>query len=117
MLAATLVFGGGVATVIVPIGLGATAISATILGHHLLVYSVGGVAMIVGGLATRRRGSFVGDPGRGPVGCCGRSGRNSGLAGMLCAEHCCSGGGSSCAVATARGTGANGRSVSREDGR
>lgn len=52
VLAATLVFAGGVATVIVPIGLGATAISATILGHHLLVYSVGGVAMIVGGIAT-----------------------------------------------------------------
>jgi cytochrome c-type biogenesis protein len=51
VLAATLVFAGGVATVIVPIGLGATAISATILGHHLLVYSVGG-AMIVGGIAT-----------------------------------------------------------------
>jgi cytochrome c-type biogenesis protein len=52
VLAATLVFGGGVATIIVPVGLGATAISATILGHHLLVYSVGGVAMIVAGLAT-----------------------------------------------------------------
>ncbi len=50
VLAATLVFAGGVATVIVPVGLGATAISATILGHHLLVYSVGGVAMIVGGM-------------------------------------------------------------------
>lgn len=51
VLAATFVFAAGVATVIVPIGLGANAISATIAGHHLLVYSIVGVAMIAGGTA------------------------------------------------------------------
>lgn len=51
VLAATLVFGAGVATVIVPIGVGASAISAAISGNHLLVYSIGGAAMIAGGFA------------------------------------------------------------------
>ncbi|MCZ0990938.1 hypothetical protein O1M54_44915 [Streptomyces diastatochromogenes] len=51
ILAATLVFAAGVATVIVPIGLGATALVALISGHHLLVFSLGGGAMAVGGVA------------------------------------------------------------------
>jgi cytochrome c-type biogenesis protein len=51
VLAATFVFAAGVATVIVPIGLGAGAISAAISGHHLLVYSIGGAAMVAGGVA------------------------------------------------------------------
>ncbi|WP_406464807.1 cytochrome c biogenesis protein CcdA [Streptomyces sp. NBC_01622] len=51
ILAATLVFAGGVATVIVPIGLGATALVALISGHHLLVFSLGGTAMAAGGIA------------------------------------------------------------------
>jgi cytochrome c biogenesis protein CcdA len=51
ILAATLVFAAGVATVIVPIGLGATALVSLISGHHLLVFSLGGAAMALGGLA------------------------------------------------------------------
>ncbi|MET8326185.1 cytochrome c biogenesis protein CcdA [Streptomyces sp. NPDC005181] len=51
VLAATLVFAAGVATVIVPIGLGATALVALVSGHHLLVFSLGGIAMLLGGLA------------------------------------------------------------------
>jgi cytochrome c-type biogenesis protein len=51
VLGATLVFAGGVATVIVPIGLGATALTALVSGHHFVVFAVGGVAMAVGGLA------------------------------------------------------------------
>ncbi|MFJ6894903.1 cytochrome c biogenesis CcdA family protein [Streptomyces hokutonensis] len=51
VLAATLVFAAGVATVIVPIGLGATALVSLISGHHLLVFSIGGAAMAAGGIA------------------------------------------------------------------
>src|SRR5882757_436375 len=48
---ATLVFGAGVATLILPIGLGATALSRLLFGGHLWVFSIGGVLMIVGGVA------------------------------------------------------------------
>jgi len=51
ILAATLVFAAGVATVIVPIGLGASAITALVSGHHLVVFLTGGIAMVVGGFA------------------------------------------------------------------
>jgi cytochrome c-type biogenesis protein len=51
IVAATLVFAAGVGTVIVPIGLGASVISAAVSSHHLVVYLIGGAAMAVGGLA------------------------------------------------------------------
>ena len=51
VLAASLVFGAGVATVILPIGLGAAALSRLFLGQHLLIYLVGGVLMLAGGVA------------------------------------------------------------------
>lgn len=51
VLLATLVFAAGVATVIVPIGLGASALTALISGQHMLVYSVGGALMAAGGVA------------------------------------------------------------------
>ncbi|MGI5139337.1 MULTISPECIES: cytochrome c biogenesis CcdA family protein [unclassified Streptomyces] len=51
VVAATLAFGSGVATVIVPIGLGAAAISAVLQHYHLWVYLTGGVLMLLGGLA------------------------------------------------------------------
>ncbi|MGI9157401.1 MAG: cytochrome c biogenesis CcdA family protein [Marmoricola sp.] len=51
ILGMTLVFAAGVATVILPIGLGATALSRLISGHHTLVFSVMGAAMMLGGLA------------------------------------------------------------------
>jgi cytochrome c biogenesis protein CcdA len=49
ILAATLVFAAGVATVIVPIGLGATAITALVSSHHFAVFSLSGLAMAAGG--------------------------------------------------------------------
>jgi cytochrome c biogenesis protein CcdA len=48
---ATLVFGAGVATVILPIGLGATALSSLLVTQHLWIFSVGGALMIAGGVA------------------------------------------------------------------
>ncbi|MFF7642962.1 cytochrome c biogenesis protein CcdA [Streptomyces canus] len=51
VVAATLAFGAGVATVIVPIGLGAAAISAALQHYHLWVYLTGGVLMLLGGVA------------------------------------------------------------------
>jgi cytochrome c biogenesis protein CcdA len=51
MLAATASFTGGLATVIVPIGLGAAAVSAAISAHHFTVYLVMGLVMAVMGAA------------------------------------------------------------------
>jgi cytochrome c-type biogenesis protein len=50
LVAMTFVFAGGVATIIVPLGLGATALSSVLAGHHLLVFGVGALFMIAGGL-------------------------------------------------------------------
>ncbi len=49
--AATAVFAAGVATLIVPIGLGASAVAAALPAHHLLIFSAGGAAMLAGGVA------------------------------------------------------------------
>jgi cytochrome c-type biogenesis protein len=51
VLPATLVFGAGIATLILPIGLGASAVSRLLFGEHLWVFSIGGALMIVGGVA------------------------------------------------------------------
>src|SRR6266480_3651188 len=51
IVAATVVFAAGVATLIVPIGLGASAVAATLPAHHLLIFSAGGAAMLTGGVA------------------------------------------------------------------
>jgi cytochrome c-type biogenesis protein len=51
VVAATLVFGAGVATVIVPIGLGATALSSLLVSQHLWLFSLGGLLMMVAGVA------------------------------------------------------------------
>lgn len=51
VLAATLVFGAGVATVILPIGLGATLLSSLLIDQHLWIFTVGGLLMIAGGVA------------------------------------------------------------------
>lgn len=48
---ATLVFGAGVATLILPIGLGATALSRLLFGGHVWVFSIGGALMIAAGIA------------------------------------------------------------------
>lgn len=52
VVTATLVFGAGVATVILPIGLGATALSSLLLTQHLWIFFIGGILMIGAGLAT-----------------------------------------------------------------
>ena len=49
---ATLVFGAGVATIILPIGLGASFLSSLLLTQHLWIFSIGGVLMVAGGIAT-----------------------------------------------------------------
>src|SRR6266480_4686060 len=51
MVAAAGVFAAGVATLIVPIGLGASALSAVLAGDHLLIFTIAGVAMLAGGAA------------------------------------------------------------------
>lgn len=51
VLAATLVFGAGVATVILPIGLGATVLSRLLVEQHVWLFSVGGAVMIASGVA------------------------------------------------------------------
>jgi cytochrome c biogenesis protein CcdA len=48
---ATLIFGAGVATVILPIGLGATFLSSLLVTQHLWIFSIGGLLMIAGGIA------------------------------------------------------------------
>jgi cytochrome c biogenesis protein CcdA len=49
--AVTGAFAAGVATLIVPIGLGASALSAALPAHHLLIFTIGGAAMLAGGVA------------------------------------------------------------------
>jgi cytochrome c-type biogenesis protein len=51
VLAATLVFGAGVATVILPIGLGAAALSRLLVEQHTAVFLTGGALMLIGGVA------------------------------------------------------------------
>lgn len=51
VLAATLIFALGVATIIVPIGLGAAALISLVSGQHALVFSVAATAMLAGGIA------------------------------------------------------------------
>ena len=46
LVAMTFVFAAGIATVITPLALGATALRRAIFGHHLAVYTVGGVLLI-----------------------------------------------------------------------
>ena len=49
---ATLVFGSGVATVILPIGLGASALSTLLITGHRWIFSIGGALTIIAGAAT-----------------------------------------------------------------
>lgn len=51
LAAMTLVFATGIGTIILPLGLGASAISRLLLGQHRLVFTVGGVLMLVAGVA------------------------------------------------------------------
>lgn len=51
IVAMTLVFAVGVGTVILPVVLGATWLSRLFIEQHALVYTIGGVAMVVAGVA------------------------------------------------------------------
>jgi cytochrome c-type biogenesis protein len=51
VVAATCVFGAGVATVILPIGLGATVLSRLLIEQHVWLFSIGGALMVVAGVA------------------------------------------------------------------
>src|SRR6476660_5497492 len=51
VLPATLVFGAGVATVILPIGLGASLLSRLLVTDHLWIFAIGGALTIAGGVA------------------------------------------------------------------
>lgn len=51
VVAATCTFGAGVATVILPIGLGATALSRLLIEQHVWLFSIGGALMIATGFA------------------------------------------------------------------
>ena len=51
VVAATCVFGAGVATVILPIGLGATVLSRLFFEQHMWLFSIGGALMIAAGVA------------------------------------------------------------------
>ena len=51
VLVASLVFGAGVATVILPIGLGAAALSRLFVEQHTTIYVTGGVVMLAAGIA------------------------------------------------------------------
>jgi cytochrome c-type biogenesis protein len=50
ILAATLIFALGVATIIVPIGLGAAALISLVSARHTLVFSLAATAMMAGGI-------------------------------------------------------------------
>ena len=52
ILAMTLVFAAGVGTIILPIALGAAAISRVLIGYHLWVFSIVGLVMLAIGIAT-----------------------------------------------------------------
>ncbi|MGH9030512.1 MAG: cytochrome c biogenesis CcdA family protein [Acidimicrobiia bacterium] len=52
LLTMTLVFGLGISTVILPIAFGASWLTRVIIGHHTLVFLVGGVLMLALGAAT-----------------------------------------------------------------
>ncbi len=54
----TLVFAAGVATVILPIALGARLIAGLLIEQHQVVFSVGGTLMVLGGLAMLAGRSF-----------------------------------------------------------
>ena len=70
ILAATFVFAAGVATIIVPIGLGATFLVSLVSGQHVLVFSAAATAMLAGGAAMlfgwKPRLPML--PGRAPTG-------------------------------------------------
>lgn len=59
ILGMTLIFAVGVATVILPIALGASALSGLVSGQHTLVFSIGGLVMIAWGAAMLAGAKFM----------------------------------------------------------
>lgn len=51
LVAMTLVFAAGIATIIIPLGLGASFISRVLVSDHHWIFAIGGIAMLIGGLA------------------------------------------------------------------
>ncbi len=87
----TLVFAAGIATIILPLGLGASAISRLLVGQHRLVFTSGGLLMIAAGVAIIAGWKFMlpmpgrrGRGGRG-VGSVYSLGLFSGAASACCA--------------------------------
>lgn len=58
IITTTGVFAAGVATIILPLALGASALSRLLLGYHTPVFAVGGALMVAGGLAMALGASF-----------------------------------------------------------
>ncbi|WP_194916573.1 cytochrome c biogenesis CcdA family protein [Catenulispora rubra] len=90
VVAATLAFTGGLATVIVPIGLGAAAVSAMISRDHFTVYLVMGAVMFAMGAAMLfgikvKLPMISGGPGRSGFGAAYLLGAFSGVASACCA--------------------------------
>jgi cytochrome c-type biogenesis protein len=91
VLGATLVFAVGVATVIVPIGLGASALSAVFQRWHTPIFATGGAAMLAGGIAVLFGWSPTmpmpagRSPGGGGIGAVYGLGVFSGVASACCA--------------------------------
>src|SRR5712692_5383532 len=52
LVAMTFIFGAGIATVILPIAMGAAALRQLVTGHHTLVFTAGGVVMLALGVYT-----------------------------------------------------------------
>jgi len=91
LAAMTLVFAAGIATIILPLGLGASAISRLLVGQHRLVFTAGGLLMIAAGVAMVAGWKFMlpmpgrrGGGGRG-VGSVYSLGLFSGAASACCA--------------------------------
>lgn len=91
LLSMTLVFAAGVGTVILPIALGASALSRLLNEQHTLVFSIGGALMVAAGVAMLAGWKFMlpmpSAPGRrgGGIGSVYTLGAFSGAASACCA--------------------------------
>lgn len=89
IVAMTLVFAAGVATVILPIALGATALSRLLVGQHAWVFGIGGLLMVLAGVAMLAGKTFA-------LPMIGRSGGNDGSMRSVYGLGVFSGGASAC---------------------
>lgn len=91
VLGMTLIFAAGLGTVILPLALGASILARVINGHHTTVFTIGGIAMVAGGVAMLFGWKFMlmmpsrrGGAGQGLSGVFGL-GAFSGVASACCA--------------------------------